>query len=188
MIHDVACVSIEFGKYVFWIDPARDFLPVRYAETTATREIVRQVDYSSYRQIDGRWLLSGWRNCLLSGPSGSASETSDVSVGEFDLTSEVDDREFEVEFPAGTLVRDRRPPPSTYIVRGNGEKRVVQENELAASYEQLLATESGRGLESARGGTRQYLRWLVGSLLAVGALLYIAWRFRRSRQHPIRSG
>ncbi len=162
----------------FWVDSERDFTLVRRS-LTQEGKLLAQIDWEDYK-LNGRiWIPHRWKMVWMRDDRSVLSSGTSI-VKEFSINSAVDEKEFELEFPVGTLVRERGSHPVDYILREGGNKRLVTLEEWGATYEQLLASESGQGLKSSSSRRRVVL--LVGALGGIVLItVLIAWRVRRTR-------
>jgi hypothetical protein len=112
---------------------------------------------------------------------GTLGESSDVQVVSCILNEPVADSQFDLDFPPGTFVIDRRKPRSEYLIRPDGTKRIITNDDQDASYEELVASESGMAkLVPAKRPNRTY-RWLLAACVTLIVLGCVVLWLRRKR-------
>ena len=128
-----------------WVEKAAPFLLVRargysgmLLSSELTIEYVLAANQQAYPQT--------WKRILFA-EDGGYEMTAEANVTSHDFKPKVDDRDFYIEFPPNTWVRDRRPgEPTQYILREDGSRRVILPEDLrrGATCQDLLETESGK--------------------------------------------
>jgi hypothetical protein len=77
-----------------------------------------------------------------------------VRITKREINVDIPRSEFQIDFPVGTKVHDRRmgAAPPWYIVRAGGVKREITDAEMrrGATYDELISTESGMAAKEAR--------------------------------------
>jgi len=109
-IGDAACVVIqhelrEGWTESYWLDPARDYLPLRQHETVRGQDFMR-VDLS-YRPDGKGWIPAGWTETLI-GSGGEVLVGSTSTVTSFAVNQPIPASEFEIAIPPGAHVEDTR--------------------------------------------------------------------------------
>lgn len=177
LVNELDCVVVEgtdaAGIWTYYFSVERDLALVRWTITQLGSILIRS-DFS-YREDDKHgWLPEKWEIVVLHPPQSVAATVKRLTVSE-----PIDDAEFEFEFPPGTLVRDYTTRSSYgdrthYIARENGEKRVVKGQDVDASYEELLDSESGKAKTKSARPTIGVPTLVMLAILAFGllALLY----------------
>ena len=164
-----------------WLDPDRSFHVARYIEEVNEPGLAPRLwcklDVTYAADARHAWVPAGWTVIFLR-PNGAMSRSIEASVTQYDFNQSIPTEEFELPFPVGTYVTDKRDG-SAWIERSGGARRVITQEELkrGASYDDLLATESGSG-----GLPRAVVGWtwyLSGAALFV--FLLVLWR--RYMQH-----
>lgn len=187
MILESAPRSPESHSAALWVDPSRECSVQRYILSMGGKvRLQLNIDYTRDEQYG--FVPSAWEIARLD-PGGNPRESVSASVVSFVLNRRIPVEEFQLNFPAGTLVTDLKSDSARgrtqYIVREEGAKRLVTEEEtFNASYEQLLNTETGMALGVQPPTTRKYLAGLlIGALIVVLAL---TWRqVRRGRNRGV---
>jgi hypothetical protein len=186
LIAETPCVVVaELGsatrslKNVFWVDPARDFLILRYALQTGDGPIQRQTDFSYVQDTEHGWVPSGWR-IMKYEPDGALIMSITAAVIEYKLNLELPPTEFAIEFPVGTYVDDLRDG-TNYIQRADGSQRTVTPAERSVSYERLRDSESGAAVPLPAISSRRV--WLIAANLIVLVVIvaFLIWRRRHVR-------
>jgi hypothetical protein len=177
------CVLLEWGSagrfsggpgVSLWVDPERDGVVARYAvggrDPSGALRLRYQADVS-YRKDDTHgWVPTGW----------NSTETEmhkiyrKVEVTQLSINPTIDPSEFsQTEFAPGTWVFDRRSDQH-WLVRKDGSKRPIAQDELGLPYERLLNSDPGESL--APEPTRSRGWFLTINLLvlfsAFGFLIY----------------
>lgn len=163
-----------------WVDPARDYIILRYTNrTTRGSKDVSKLNISYLNDKNNGCIPSLWKAVLLFPERGTLNEGSTVSVSSYTINPSFEPSEFQFDFPVGTFVRHFQEKDQ-YLVDKNGGKRIVTQEELNrnVTYAQLRDTPSGMaGLAPSR-------RWSWPVLLIAGSLLGIflsaLWRRRRT--------
>jgi len=159
-----------------WLDLSRDYSVARIVRSMKGK-LRLQVDISSESHGENEWVPAAWKSSFWS-PEGKLIRTVAAEVIDYALNSVVPERTFRLELAPGTLVRDMRPQQATsYIIRDDGTKRFVTENEWQSglTYDEMLAS----------NGQRRGARWVffvmnaaVVVLLCVIILVGRLWRAR----------
>src|SRR6185312_2797297 len=92
--------------------------------------------------------------------------------------------EFEIEFPPGTFVIDRRSrgdegKPSHYIVKSSGNQMISQEELVAKTYPELNQEQVTKTYPELNRAPGFNWRWVLVLALAAVALLAIAFVYYR---------
>ncbi len=176
-------LSVQQTEF-FWFDPNMDYSILRCTVETDGK-VESQLDCSYKNDSSGLWLPVKWTTTHFNDYSSGQIRTSGDNQVEFcKLNVRVLDLDFDIVFPPGTFVSDERPQPGVgrtgtldYIVMSDGSKRIVTWEERFASYEELLATPSGKaGLQT---GSAQRHYWLFVSPVLLLATLIILMFLRR---------
>jgi hypothetical protein len=157
-ISDKECIQIDQKKpnYVArcWVDPKRDYAIVRYAMVFDGFPTF-QCDVEYKRGPKFGWVPESWHSVLINRHSKTISLDEDhhAQVTNFEINGPVEDYEFQLEFPPGTVgmdwINDQR-----FVVLGDGTIRVATraEDERGMTYDELLHSETktwGRNLLTA---------------------------------------
>jgi hypothetical protein len=184
LIGGQSCLELEIPPaqsggvaYAYWIDPKWDFVIVR--ETCAVDGTPRwqaNVDYATDPELG--WRPVGWR-FLRTLPSGELVSSRTCVVDSFMLNPPIGADAFTIDFPEGTIVSDLITNQK-YAIR-NGDKRLItREESMGASYEQIMATESGSAVRAVVEA-RDWFRASVIVAIAIVVLLLMGrffWRWR----------
>jgi hypothetical protein len=171
------CVEFSRGPGVverFWVDCERDSSVSRYMLSSNDKVLI-QIDWNYRRQQADGWIPSRWR-ITVNNPDGTLETSVVATVASASLNPAIDPREFEIDFPEGTLVYDKEKREE-FIVRPDGGRRVITEQERGASYEELRKSPSGMALADQRQGW-----WKWGLLLVVTCLLVLFCVLRAIRR------
>ena len=115
-----------------WVDPAKDYLPVRWASTSG--DFRADFSYQS-DQVFG-WVPHSWTIKRL-----HDSETATIS--QFAINKPIADSEFELELPNGALVENSSNGTTTLsIIYPDGKQRLLEPGEFNGhNFQDLLKTE-----------------------------------------------
>jgi hypothetical protein len=193
------------ARYEFWLDPARDYVPVR-AATMYDAGGVKSMDTLEYVEhpVYGYLPSNATSQSLL--PNGDLWIVRDMIIEEFRFNEPVDPSVFEFEFPPGTKVNDkinkvmyvvpevggvRRPIPGPdFGLRSRGGGTDAQ---LAAAVAGASGSPNAFNHSSGTDGMRSGLwgwfagsagsRWFFIILLCAAALLIVAgFAYRHARR------
>jgi hypothetical protein len=173
--------SAGAGVRTVWLDQERDFALLRLNHSTDGRTDW-QIDINEHQRQGLDWVPVEWARTVVR-PRGSYDLSTTARVAEHHINVPLDEKEFQLEFPPGTWVTDRREKSARgdaaeYILRLNGEKRPITRGDWGASYAQLLESEPGMALvgPAQQGG---HLLWLLLGTVAV--VLGVVWCRHRRR-------
>ena len=136
------------SKETFWLDLERDFLILRSQRDYASGAAFEQIDISYILDKANGWVPSEWTGMSMysfdNGKSLTLTKAFSTKVVSYELNTALPRNEFDLSFGLGTFVEDEILGHG-YILRSNGEKRMVTPKERArrAKYEDLLNSESG---------------------------------------------
>ncbi len=178
------CVLFERGgglqKSELAIDMSRDYAPVRLRILHRDGKIAAgawstswSLDINYKDLAGGAWRLAGWKSVVFKN-DGSVRQQTDATITNCSLNVTIPDTVFQLEFPVGTLVQDRKAG-ETYIRREDGTKRRVTQAERDAfiPYKQLLVTEPPDDELSSGSDNRLLLLLVLAGVL--GGVLAVAW-------------
>jgi hypothetical protein len=93
---------LKSGRKKVWVDPAKDFLPVkREDEFGGFVNRVMEISYAQDKTYG--WIPSAWTASLLN-QEGKITWRDTATVSEFSINKPIDDSEFKLALPAGTSV------------------------------------------------------------------------------------
>lgn len=178
VIQGKRCVRLRDGPVSLYVDPTRDFLPLRFIVYRADRERISvQMDV---RYIDGGhhgWVPSAW-SFVYQSPQGEPRVLFTSTVNEYEINQPVSDSEFTLAIPVDTLVIDSRDPedPVTYVQRVGGRLHVVPRS--ANTYQDALT--SARKAEEPNKFNALFVLTNIAVLLLIAACLVVRAFRRRS--------
>lgn len=152
-----------------WVDPSRDFVMVR-SLTVSHGNPVSKTDIRYRREEACGWVPDEWET-VTQGPGSERRVSRRVQVTKHHFNEPMDAAQFDLSFPPGTRVRDRKNDLDFLVTPGGG-KRVIPQAERHLPYEKLLATASTGVLGSERGGSFLVASALGIGLAALGLLVY----------------
>lgn len=179
-IDDVRCTVFTSKKkgWVLWADLGKPGQPLRRALSDNV-----QIDISyRFDEPNGLPVLKGW-TILTTGTNKQLREAVTAHVSECSYDADIDAKEFNIDFPPGTWVRDFTRSSSLgdraeYLIKEDGQARPVEPIDRGASYQKLLTTEAGQSSQPPWYSSG----WLiVANGVIIGALgVYLfARRFRQ---------
>lgn len=161
----------------YWVDPGMDFAIRRFVSLKRNRvSITMDIDYVP--DAASAWIPSGWKYTWAKedgtlARSGSARVTSSV------VNPLINPAEFQFEYPPGTIVTDMRSKED-FLVKEDGSRRVITQEEQDVPYERLLNTESGLA-HGRPANSRWALVAVFNLLLLTGCAIAVLMQRRRAR-------
>ncbi len=150
VVDGIECVMLEeLGdkkkKATVWVAPAQDYAMVRFVQRYKGR-VGFSIDMTNTRDAEHGWIPSSWKVRSLRG-DGSLSTSSEWRRVKYALNRPILRSEFQIAFPPGTRVEDRRTG-ELFLAREDGGRRVITRDERSAgaTHEELLTTESGKAV------------------------------------------
>lgn len=176
IIDGSAMVVLQQNENEVWLDPARQYVPIRYYQNLHGKlDRFIEVDYS-FDQRHG-WLPKAWKNVDLA-PSGELVSSMSLTVTKCTINERIPDEDLKQEYPPGTWVSNYISN-ERYLVREGGHKRPIRPGEFdGTNYDTLLRTEPGGSSEPT---WKPMLIWVaVATLLASTVLIVYRLRVGRS--------
>jgi hypothetical protein len=128
-----------------WVDPARDFIPVRYL-TSRNGHTDTQVEVSYVKDASLGWVPNAWTIRWLNEQGGTNESWSATKVT-YEINTPIPDSTFDVSYPVGTWVNNC-VTDERYLLLENGKKRPILPGEFnGENYEDLLHSEPGSQLK-----------------------------------------
>lgn len=182
LIDNKKCLLVEqmvsSQKYRVWVDPEQDFAVLRFMvliddKTFTRRDIWYQAGQGGVIYPKG-WSLSTYDQ------KNELREHDKATVTRCIVNESMQDEDFQLMFPPGTVVEDEKNE-RRYIVREGGEKRIItpQEDERLVTYQQLKDSESGMAGLSKGVSSRWYWRWITASGFACTLLILVLVKLRK---------
>jgi len=158
-------VLLNHREDVIWVDPSRDFIPIRYYQRRGN-ETTRFIEISYELDNEYGWIPKSWKD-----NASRMSYSAELNVEKRAINTEVAERMFDINPEPNALVSDY-VTDTFYIDRGS-DKRIIRPGEWKGSnYEELLHGDEGKN-------TRLFLIALFS--LGGFALFYVWRRERRSK-------
>lgn len=140
MIDGEECFAMAAGPRYLWVSPTKQYAIVRHELRTARGGTARQTDIR-YALNGDWWIPASWK-FIKNDAEGNLASSVDGTVTETLLNAEFADAEFRIDFPVGALIQDLRSGEQ-YMVREEGERRLILNSELPTTYEEISRTSSG---------------------------------------------
>lgn len=165
----------------YWVDPKRAFLVLRYTAGRGEKPTY-QLDIRYTRDETHGWTPAGWRSMLMHTGSDTMRFQKVAKVVKFEINGTIPPSEFQFAFPPGTRVTDENTG-ERYIVRDDGARRLITAEEIRgrATYEEMLATDSGQALSARRGRGSGLWLYCVGLVAFMLPLVLALKRLKRAR-------
>lgn len=100
--HPVLVLKTDNKK--LWVDPEKDFLPVK-REDEIRGVVQRKIELTYVRDETHGWIPNSWTITLFD-QTGATWWQDTMMVTEFSITKPIDNSEFELSLPIGTVVKD----------------------------------------------------------------------------------
>lgn len=181
IINNRTCVELQRRVVVgnvesqLWVDPARDFVFVRYL-CLSKKILTQQIDVTYEMGLEKVRVPKEW--AVISNESnGTLHRSYRVRVTDCEINPSIVPAAFDLEFPPGAAVLDAKQDVQ-YIVRPDGSgKRIVPRSDIGATREQLLNSQPGQAFKSTRSQERS-CNWpaIVGAILAASCLLLVFYQ------------
>jgi hypothetical protein len=179
-LDDCKCLVFKHPRGEVWVDPARQFVPVRYLELRngrKSRDIV--IRYTPHERIG--WVPLAWNSVRLMSKTGAVLESLVADGVRLEINPELPAGTFDVTLPLGTWV-NKQPakegdPAESYLLRADGKRHVGPGEFDGSNYEQLLHSDPPPG-----GSGRTW--WVVLGFAAVGAGAMVWLLASRSNRAP----
>ena len=101
---------------------------VRYTQS-GDGKIVLQIDFRHKEDPIQGWIPASWRTIVMR-PDGTLQTSVAAEVSSYAINPVIETKEFEIDFPEGTMVYDKETK-SEFIVRPDGGRRVITDAERA---------------------------------------------------------
>ena len=136
----VRCDILKHGADEIWVDPARDYIPMRWYEKRGGVTLwFIDIDYIFDKRHG--WIPSEWKIVSLT-DAGQIIDSIPGLVTEYTINAPVADACFQIDFRPGTWVQNYITN-ERYIQRESGAKRVIPDGEYdGTNYETILRTDS----------------------------------------------
>jgi hypothetical protein len=167
-------------QYVCSVDPQRDYSIVRFEEIVSDK-LALQINIDYFNDREHGWVPSAWNISMFNTVTFKVREGAIAKIKTHEINVPIEKKEFQIEFPAGTEVVDRKSKQE-HIVLDDGKRRLITQEERLrnATYQQFLESESGMaGLPKPRFWQRMSV-WFITLLFLVTFI--ILWRRRLFRR------
>ncbi len=166
------------GRTEYWVDPQRDFVILRYLvyADSAGKQLVQSLDVSYEEHATAGWTPVRWQSMMQFG--NSLGQSSNVRVVKSSINPALDPGLFDLRFPVGTRIRDRRAGRDDfYFQMRNNQLYAISESQLKQSVRYMEA------IDPKSHKARRIVVYFTsggGILLVVCALLLWRWRNQRA--------
>ncbi len=167
--------------YYQWVDPSRDFVIPRFMETVGGK-LSYQIDVQYRRDNEVGWVPFEW-NCIVQFKEGRLRHSVRSKVTVIEVNSSIPKEQFDISFPPGAFIRDFENGESFSLIKENGDKRYLSDNELGIPYQQLISSDPDDFTAQSTTFIKRWWRWISG--ISLGGLLIVAcyvWRKRIKRR------
>jgi hypothetical protein len=141
------CVELlrSEGKFAhrLWLDPARDYVIVRYLKTENDHAWFT-LDVRFRSDSKHGWVPESWDMVTYAAP-GKLQSSFSSKMTEYEFGATFQPGEFDIVFPPGARVSDMKSKKE-YVIKPDGEVRTILREDLGATYEQLIKTAPGEAL------------------------------------------
>jgi hypothetical protein len=167
------CRILKQKHETVWIDPERDFTPVRYFQSRENELAwAVEIDYANDKRHG--WVPKSWK-VVHTSPSGEITDSMLATVSHYIINGDFAEDEFDILFPEGTWVNNY-VTGEEHIVREGGRKRRIREGEY-----------DGKNYEALRQSDPPDESWslaIIGFVIAglVGVLVIVSMWFFRLRK------
>jgi hypothetical protein len=165
-------------KKFLYLDSERDYCFVQ-SLTRAGTQVVWQVNVTYQPNEAIGWMVKEWNYFIRT--AGLLHQSGVCRVTSYELLRQIDPAEFEVQFPPGTRVYDRRHAQEVqYVVNEQGNPRSAIPTNQIPSYDQLTT-------QPQAPSTGASLIWVaVCVVIGVAFIILALWlRSRRARNSQI---
>ena len=138
VVDDRTCLILGDSEKTVWVDPALDFMPVRYFETeNGVRRRSIEIKYAADSQHG--WVPVSWTSDNVN-PQGEPVDSAKMTVAKFKVGEPIAREIFEPQYPPGSLVRNYEKGEH-YILRKDRTRRMILKSEISKKYEELMQTD-----------------------------------------------
>ncbi|HUE72322.1 MAG TPA: hypothetical protein VMP01_15665 [Pirellulaceae bacterium] len=175
LLRDRKAASASGIVHLLHVDPARDFVVLRYTSEVQGR-LAAQIDITYTEDPTVRWVPDGW-NAVLLRQDGVVMTRCSSTVSDYALNERLSEKLFVIDFPPGTFVDDRASG-TEYLVRQGGEKRSIApvERRRGVTWEQLMETEYGKAGLRSEGWSARTLTLAIGGFAALCVIVFFMRR------------
>jgi hypothetical protein len=165
-LRDLNCLILtdEASGERLWLDVARGFLVVRQ-EIVSNGSAVQRLEVEYTRDTNGFDLVQKWENALLHPGSGTIRKSLSSRVVETVVNEPIGESEFDIKYPANTIIRDDRDE-NTYRVDRQGKLVLLPKDIQRSSV--AIDEDNSNGIDN---NSRPNGRWttliIVNSVLAL---------------------
>jgi hypothetical protein len=179
LVEQIVKNIVGLQKSWVWVDPEQDFAVLRFIILTGDDKTDTRLDIWYQAGQRGVIYPKGWSLSVYD-QKNELREYDKATVARCVVNESIQDEDFQLTFPPGTLVGDDKNN-RRYIVREGGEKRIItpEEDERGATYQQLLDSESGMAGLSQGASSRPYWRWIAASGFACTLLILVLVKLRQ---------
>jgi hypothetical protein len=172
IVDGTSCLILKHGESTLWVDPSKDFVPIRYF-SVRRGILIQTVDVRYVHDPNYGWLPASWTNALFSGFD-QIEDSMTVKVTEYHVNTDLPDDFFEIDLTPGTWVRNYITD-ERYLVLEGGKRRPIELGEFdGTNYEQLLHSDPP-------GKRRFWAIVIVNLAFIVPIAIWAIWRFRRQK-------
>jgi hypothetical protein len=162
------------GKNVLWVDPVEGYLIRKYIFIQEDTAIVQvDISYSSTIAAEGKWVPSQWE-IILRRHNKALQVAVLGKVRERVINQSIDSREFNIDFPDGTVVYQDKDPGQYIQLAPNSIRPFTNDDAIKMDYEELLAN-------NHPPNRRRFVLYGGLAVIALAISVFFLRKFRRSR-------
>lgn len=153
-------------QYNFYLDLNRKFVPLRVTSVTDGHVIIK-IAMRYEREGELFWIPSGWTSTWFT-RQGKVMTVSEIRDVDATINEPVPDKTFQIEFPVGTVITDKRKGNQHFIVQKNGSWSPYDPHTaLIDKRKAMIAAQQPGGM----------MPWLVGAgICLIAGLGFARWR------------
>lgn len=188
-IEGVRCILLESPgpgarRDRFWVAPDQDMAILRYVRYITEDVLEYQLEASFKRGPVHGWVPDRWRAVRFGDDKKRVLDSCSTRVIAFGINISVEESSFDIVFPPGTEVFDKRSNTSEIVkLDGSSRKVLGVERERGAKYSELIETDTGRaGLKSGLTfSSWRLVAVIAAALTVIGTGLFLTLRARFPR-------
>ena len=184
LIEKLSCVLIVSGLQRVWVDQSRGFVVIRWSELFKDGSVRARADIKYTKDGSGRWVPKSWKVKTYRA-DGEIASIFDAEMLSCNSSLDLQKRDFSVDFPTGTRVRDQTRNIEFIVLADRSERPILRSEIMAGlTHEQLANSRPGVLLQLGKSKAR--VLWIFGLVSTFGLMVLLAcgavFRWRRKRK------